>query len=327
MRTLQINPESWPIRGGFSISRGAKHAAQVVVVTISDGAHSGRGECVPYARYGESINGVVTQIEALAPRIAQGMQRTELSATCPAGAARNAIDCALWDLEARQSGRPVWRLAGLAEPKPCITAYTLSLDTPAAMAAAAARAAQYSILKLKLGAGAVIETIAAVRAAAPAARLIIDANEAWDMALLREVSPHLAALNVALIEQPLPADADQALAGETWPAPLCADESCHDTGSLAHLRGRYSHINIKLDKTGGLTEAIALAHAARAGGFKIMVGCMVGTSLGMAPAMLLAGLAEYVDLDGPLLLQQDRAAGLRNGPGGVLYPAEPELWG
>lgn len=326
MRTVRIEPENWPIRGSFTISRGAKHEAQVVVVTIADGAHRGRGECVPYARYGESINGVVTQIEALAPRISRGMQRGELHGACPAGAARNAIDCALWDLEARQSGRPVWQLAGLAAPKPCITAYTLSLDTPAAMAEAA-RAARRPVLKLKLGASAALETLAAVHAAAPGARLIIDANEAWDIALLRELSPRLAALNVVLIEQPLPADADQALAGAEWPAPLCADESCHGTGSLARLRGRYSHLNIKLDKTGGLTEAIALAHAARASGFGVMVGCMVGTSLGMAPAMLLAGLAEFVDLDGPLLLHQDRAAGLHYTPDGLVYPPGPELWG
>lgn len=327
MRRLQITQESWPIRGSFTISRGAKREAQVIVASISEGAHSGRGECVPYGRYGESMASVLAQIDAQKSPIEAGMTRAQLQDACRAGAARNALDCALWDLEAKQRGMPVWKLAGLAAPASCVTAYTLSLDTPAAMAAAAASAAQFPVLKLKLGADAVIESVRAVHSAAPQARLIIDANEAWDLALLQALSPHLKALNVVLIEQPLPAGADDGLAGHDWPVPLCADESCHEIAGLAQLRGRYGLINIKLDKTGGLTGALQLAHAARDLGFGIMVGCMVSTSLAMAPAMLLAGLADYVDLDGPLLLQQDRADGLRSAPGGILHPPGAALWG
>ncbi len=328
MRHLHLAQENWPIRGSFTISRGAKREAQVVVASIAEGAHTGRGECVPYGRYGESIASVLAQMDALQSPIAAGMTRAQLQDACPAGAARNALDCALWDLEAKQRGVPVWKLAGLiAAPGPCVTAYTLSLDTPEAMAAAAANAAQFPVLKLKLGAADVIECVRAVHQAAPQAKLIIDANEAWDLALLQEVSPRLKALNAVLIEQPLPAGADDALAGYEWPVPLCADESCHEIAGLAQLRGRYGLINIKLDKTGGLTGALALAQAARTQGFGIMVGCMVSTSLAMAPALLLAGLADFVDLDGPLLLQQDRAGGLRSAPGGILYPPDPALWG
>jgi len=327
MKRLHVAQESWPIRGNFTISRGAKREAQVIVASISDGAHSGRGECVPYGRYGESVESVLAQIDTLKPRIEAGMTRAQLQGACPAGAARNAVDCALWDLEAKQRSTPVWKLAGLPAPGPCITAYTLSLDTPDAMGTAAASAAQFPLLKLKLGAEAVIDSVTAVHAASPDAKLIIDANEAWDLALLQAVSPHLKALNVVLIEQPLPADADEALARHTWPVPLCADESCHEIDSLAQLGEKYALINIKLDKTGGLTGALALAGAARARGFGIMVGCMVSTSLAMAPAMLLAGLAEFADLDGPLLLQQDRAGGLRSEAGGILHPPDPVLWG
>lgn len=327
MRHLHLTQENWPIRGSFTISRGAKREAQVVVAAISEGAHTGRGECVPYGRYGESIASVLAQIDALKARIEAGMTRAHLQHACPAGAARNALDCALWDLEAKQSGTPVWELAGLAAPGPCVTAYTLSLDTPEAMGAAAANAAQFGVLKLKLGADAVVESVRAVHDAAPHAKLIIDANEAWDLALLQAVSPRLKALNAVLIEQPLPAGTDDVLAGHDWPVPLCADESCHEIDGLAQLRGRYGLINIKLDKTGGLTGALQLAHAARDLGFGIMVGCMVSTSLAMAPAMMLVGLADFVDLDGPLLLQQDRADGLRSAAGGILHPPGAALWG
>jgi L-alanine-DL-glutamate epimerase-like enolase superfamily enzyme len=327
MRCLAIIEESWPIRGSFTISRGAKREAQVVVAQISEGGHSGRGECVPYGRYGETVASVRLQMEALTPEIEAGMSRTDLQRACPAGAARNALDCALWDLEAKQASTPVWQLAGLAPPRPCITAYTLSLDAPEAMAHAAARATEFPVLKLKLGAQAVVETIEAVHRAVPDAKLIVDANEAWDLPLLQQVSPRLKELNVVLIEQPLPAGMDDPLAGRDWPVPLCADESCHEAGGLASLRARYRLINIKLDKTGGLTGALALARAAKEMGFGIMVGCMVSTSLAMAPAMLLAGLADYVDLDGPLLLQRDREGGLRSETGGVLHPPEPALWG
>ncbi|MEQ1887683.1 MAG: N-acetyl-D-Glu racemase DgcA [Alphaproteobacteria bacterium] len=327
MPSLHVTPESWPIRGSFTISRGAKHEALVVVASLSEGAHTGRGECVPYGRYGETVASVLEQINGLKPRIEAGMTRAQLQGLCPAGAARNALDCALWDLEAKQRGAPVWKLAGLAAPRPCVTAYTLSLDTPAAMGAAAAAAGQFPVLKLKLGADAVLESVSAVHKASPKAKLIIDANEAWDMALLQAVSTRLKALNVVLIEQPLPADRDDALAGQEWPVPLCADESCHGIEGLAQLRPKYALINIKLDKTGGLTGALALARAARHLGFGVMVGCMVSTSLAMAPAMLLAGMADYVDLDGPLLLQHDREGGLRSEPGGILHPPGPALWG
>lgn len=327
MRTLAIIEESWPIRGSFTISRGAKREAQIVVAQISEGGYSGRGECVPYGRYGETIASVRLQIEALTSRTEAGMNRADLQAACPAGAARNALDCALWDLEAKQASSSVWRLAGLPPPRACVTAYTLSLDTPEAMARAAANATEFPVLKLKLGAQAIVESIEAVHRASPGAKLILDANEAWDLRLLEEVSPRLKELNVVLIEQPLPAGMDELLAGREWPVPLCADESCHEIEGLGFLKGRYGLINIKLDKTGGLTGALALARAAKEMGFGIMVGCMVSTSLAMAPAMLLAGLADYVDLDGPLLLQRDREGGLRCEPGGVLHPPGPALWG
>ena len=327
MRSLRVIEESWPIRGSFTISRGTKREAQVLVAQISEGAHTGRGECVPYGRYNETVASVRAQMEALASAIEAGMNRAELQQACPAGAARNALDCALWDLEARQSHIPVWRLAGLAQPRACVTAYTLSLDAPETMAQAAANARQFPLLKLKLGARAILESVTAVHRASPWAKLIIDANEAWDLALLQEVSPHLKALNAVLIEQPLPAGADDALVGHDWPVPLCADESCHETGSLAGLSGKYGLVNIKLDKTGGLTGALALARAAREMGFGVMVGCMVSTSLAMAPAMLLAGIADYADLDGPLLLERDREGGLRSEPGGVLHPPGPAFWG
>jgi L-Ala-D/L-Glu epimerase len=327
MRSLQASAEDWPIRGNFTISRGTKRVAQVVSVAIAEGGRCGRGECVPYARYEESVSGVLSQIESLRTRIEGGLDRAQLQEDCPPGAARNALDCALWDLEAKKAGLPVWRLAGLPEPAPCITAYTLSLDTPMAMGRAAEQARGFPLLKLKLAREAVLDSVAAVHRAAPGARLIVDANEAWDLDLLREAAPRLHELNVALIEQPLPASEDEELAGIACPVPLCADESCHGLDGLARLRERYQYINIKLDKTGGLTAALALAHAAAAEGFGVMVGCMVGTSLAMAPAVLLAGMAKFVDLDGPLLLERDRVMALHYGEGGILHPPAPGLWG
>lgn len=319
--------EDWPIRGSFTISRGAKRVARIVTVSITGGGHCGRGECVPYGRYGESVAGVLAQIESFRTRIEAGLDRAGLQAACPPGAARNALDCALWDLEAKQAGQPAWRLAGLPAPAPCRTAYTLSLDTPEAMGKAAEQARGFPLLKLKLGREAIIESVTAVHRAAPGASLIVDANEAWDAGLLRQAAPRLQELNVALIEQPLPAGADEELAGIACPVPLCADESCHGQDGLPYLRGRYQYINIKLDKTGGLTAAVALARAAVAQGFGVMAGCMVGTSLAMAPAVLLAGMAGFVDLDGPLLLERDRPHGLHYGEGGVLHPPSPGLWG
>jgi L-alanine-DL-glutamate epimerase-like enolase superfamily enzyme len=308
---LSVKVERWPIRGGFTISRGAKHEAVVVVATISDSGHTGRGECVPYAHYGETVEGVAATIEACADALAGGLNRAELAALLPADAARNALDCALWDLEAKRSGKSVASLAGVNALRPVLTAFTLSLDTPEAMAARAREAAAYPLLKLKLGGNGDRERLAAVREAVPNARLIADANEAWQPHETESLLASAAALGVELIEQPLPAGKDALLAEIAHPVPICADESVHD---------------IKLDKTGGLTEALLAAERARALGVKIMVGSMVGTSLAMAPALVLAQDADWVDLDGPLLLERDRAPGLRY-DGAMIFPPSSELWG
>jgi L-alanine-DL-glutamate epimerase-like enolase superfamily enzyme len=326
MRILRVRRESFPIAGRFTISRGSKTVAEVVVVEIEQAGRIGRGECVPYARYGETMEGVIAAIEALRPRIEGGLDRQGLQPALPAGAARNAVDCALWDLEAKTSGRPVWQLAGLMPPADLTTAYTLSLDTVENMAAAARAQAVRPVLKLKLAGPGDLDRIRAVHANAPAARLIVDANEAWTPAIYAELAPQLQRLGVELIEQPLPAEADAALADLSRPVPVCADESCHDRASLARIAGRYDAVNIKLDKTGGLTEALALRDAALAQGYRIMVGCMVATSLAMAPALLAAQRAAFVDLDGPLLLARDRIPGLAY-TGSSIAPAEPGLWG
>ena len=323
---LRVARESWPLRESFAISRGTKTTSEVVVVELRANGHAGRGECVPYARYDETVDGVVAALEGVAANVAEGMDRHGLQQALPPGAARNALDCAYWDLAAKQQGVPAWRLAGLARPASVVTAYTLSLDSPAAMAAAARAQAARPLLKLKLAGADDLARVEAVRESAPAAQLIVDANEAWTPTLYSEMAPALGALGVALLEQPLPADKDAALAELPRPVPVCADESCHDRSSLDRLTGRYDAVNIKLDKTGGLTEALALADAADAAGYRLMVGCMVATSLAMAPAMLLAGRAAFVDLDGPLLLARDRAAGLRF-DGSLVAPPEPALWG
>lgn len=323
---LTVSIERWPIAGSFRIARGAKTEAVVVTARLSDGLHVGRGECVPYARYGETVEGVADSLRALASAVAAGLDRAGLQDRLPPGAARNALDCAFWDLAAKASGRRVADLAGLPAPGPVTTAYTLSLDAPDAMAAAATAAAK-PLLKLKLGGdGLDLARVAAVHRACPGARLIVDANEAWTPDHLLEQGSAMAGLGVVLIEQPLPADADEALAGIDSPVPLCADESCHTSADLPRLARLYSHVNVKLDKTGGLTEAIALTRAAKAMGLRTMIGCMVGTSLAMAPALLLAGDADFVDLDGPLLLARDRAPGLRY-EGAAIRPAEGDLWG
>ncbi len=331
MRRMTVRHESWPLSGSFTISRGTRTTAEVVVVELSlseaDGrVTSGRGECVPYARYGESIVGVVAAIESMRPRIEDGLDRLGLQQALPAGAARNALDCAFWDLEAKRAGRPVWALLGLSAPAPVTTAFTLSLDTPEAMGRAAAENAARPLLKLKLSGPDDLARIEAVRENAPAARLIVDANEGWSLDDYVELAPKLAGLGVDLIEQPLPAGKDAALAGMRRPVPVCADESCHDSASLAGLAGLYDAVNIKLDKTGGLTEALELKDAAGAQGYEIMVGCMLATSLAMAPATLVAQGARFVDLDGPLLLDRDRAEGL-NYEDSLLHPPEPALWG
>ncbi len=326
MRRLTVRTERWPIAGAFTISRGSKTEAEVVVVEIGDGAQAGRGECVPYPRYGETIAGAIATIESIRDAIERGLDRIALQSALEPGAARNAVDCALWDLEAKQTGRRVWALAGLAAPGELVTAYTLSLDTVENMAAAARANARRPLLKLKLSGPGDLDRVRAVHANAPNARLIVDANEAWTPAIYAELAPQLGPLGVELIEQPLPAAADEALAGMHRPIPVCADESCHDTARLGGVIGRYDAINIKLDKTGGLTEALRLAAAARANGLQIMVGCMIGTSLSMAPATLVADQARWVDLDGPLLLARDREHGLAY-RGSRLQPASPALWG
>lgn len=328
MRTLKVRAERWALREPFRISRGVKTHAEVVVVELGDGELIGRGECVPYARYGETIESVIAQIESVRGSLVTGLDRLELQQALPAGAARNALDCALWDLEHRQTGQPVWRLAGLQAPRALVTAYTISLDSPAVMGEAAARQAHRALLKLKLDGQQPIDCVRAVRAAAPRSRLIVDANEAWSLAMLHELLPAMRELGVELVEQPLPAGEDAALGEMAHAVPLAADESCHVTADLAGLRGRYELVNIKLDKTGGLTEALSMLRAARRDGFGVFVGCMVATSLGILPAMLLGGEADVVDLDGPLLLATDRRDGVHERPNdGLLAPGDGSLWG
>ncbi len=324
--TLAARIERFPIAGSFAISRGVKTEAVVVVAETDDGTHRGRGECVPYPRYNETPEAALKALQALATAVAGGLDRQGLQAALPAGAARNALDCALIDLEAKRAGRRAWDLFGRAAPEPCITAYTISLGRPAAMAEAAAKAAHRALLKIKLGGDGDAARIAAVRKAAPHSELIVDANEAWTPSNLERNLAACAEAGVTLVEQPLPAGSDDMLARIRRPVKVCADESAHDRTSLEALRGRYDAVNIKLDKTGGLTEALAMAEAARALGFDIMVGCMVATSLAMAPAMLLTPMARFVDLDGPLLLARDREDGLRY-DGSLVHPPGASLWG
>jgi L-alanine-DL-glutamate epimerase-like enolase superfamily enzyme len=323
---LSVRIERWPLAGAFTISRGTKTEAVVVVAELSDGTHRGRGESVPYARYGETPDGVVAAIEVLRPALRRGLTRADLQSAMPAGAPRNALDCAYWDVNAKAAGRPVHELAGLVAPQPRITAYTISLASPAVMAEAAERAADRPLLKVKLGSDDDGTRIAAVRRAAPRAELIVDANEGWTGDNLAQNLAACADAGVTLIEQPLPEGKDAALAHIKRAIPVCADESVHARASLEALTGKYDAVNIKLDKTGGLTEALALAAEAQQRGFTIMVGCMVATSLAMAPAMLVAQRARVVDLDGPLLLAKDRADGLRY-DGSLAYPAGAALWG
>ena len=319
---IEVTRDVFRLAEVFTISRGSRTEAQVLTVRVRDGGAAGWGECVPYARYGETLESVTEQIMALP----EGVTRAALPDLLPAGAARNAVDCALWDLEAKRAGKRVWELAGLPEPKPEITAYTLSLDTPDAMREQAAKHAHRPILKIKLGTPDDMERVEAVRAGAPKSRIIVDANEGWSADVYAELAPHLVRLGVSLVEQPLPAGDDEALRGIDRPLPVCADESCHDRESLPGLKGKYDVVNIKLDKTGGLTEALALRNAAKAEGYKVMVGCMVGSSLAMAPAVLVAQGALVTDLDGPLLLAEDRDEGLTFDEAGV-HPPKAALWG
>lgn len=322
---VSVAVETWPIAGAFTISRGAKTEADVVVATVSDGTLSGRGECVPYARYGETISGVAAAAGALDGKLET---RARLAEQLAPGAARNALDCALWDLEAKQSGRSAAALTGIAAPAPLTTCYTVSLGTPEAMAraAAAAVARGLPLIKLKLAGAGDAERLQAVRAACPSARLVADANEAWTEAMLPSLMAAADAARIELVEQPLPAGRDAALARLARSVPVCADESLHTRADLPNLASRYDAVNVKLDKAGGLTEALALVEAARALGLKVMVGCMVATSLAMAPAVLAAQDADWVDLDGPLLLARDRSPALRY-EGALVFPPEPGLWG
>jgi L-Ala-D/L-Glu epimerase len=318
--------ERWPIAGSFTISRGAKTEAVTVVAEVSQDGLTGRGECVPYPRYGETPEATLVGVQSMQEALQRGLDRQALQAAMPAGAARNALDCALLDLEAKTSGQRVWNLLGRPQPKACITAYTISLASPQAMAVATAKAAHRPLLKIKLGGDGDGERIAAVRRAAPDSELIVDANEAWTAGNLEQNLSECAAAGVTLVEQPLPAGQDEVLARIRRPVAVCADESVYDRASLDRLRGRYDAVNIKLDKTGGVTEALVMADAAQALGFQIMIGCMVATSLAMAPAMLLARQARFVDLDGPLLLARDRDGGLRY-DGSLVYPPDAALWG
>jgi L-Ala-D/L-Glu epimerase / N-acetyl-D-glutamate racemase len=324
--TLSSRIERWPIKGAFTISRGAKFEAVTVVAEIALGDHIGRGECLPYARYGETPDGALAALLAMQDAVARGLERCALQAEMPPCAARNALDCALLDLEAKRSGKRAWDLLKRPQPKAVTTAYTISLGSPQAMAQATAAAAHRPLLKIKLGGDDDGERIAAVRKAAPESELIVDANEAWTPDSLERSLAACAEAGVTLVEQPLPAGRDTALARIQRPIKVCADESVHDRSSLDGLRDRYDAVNIKLDKTGGLTEALAMADAATALGFDIMVGCMVATSLSMAPAMLLAAQARFIDLDGPLLLERDRDHGLRY-EGSLVHPPDAELWG
>jgi L-alanine-DL-glutamate epimerase-like enolase superfamily enzyme len=323
---LAARIERWPIAGAFAISRGAKTEAITVVAEVGQGGHTGRGECVPYARYGETPEATLAAILSMREALRGGLDRQALQGALPAGAARNALDCALIDLEAKTSGRRAWELLGRPVPRACSTAFTISLGTPQAMAAATAKAAHRPLLKIKLGGDGDGDRIAAVRKEAPESELIADANEAWTPTNLEQNLAACEAAGVTLIEQPLPAAQDELLARIRRPVAVCADESVHDRASLDGLRERYDAVNIKLDKAGGLTEALAMADAAQALGFEIMVGCMVATSLAMAPAMLLTPQARFVDLDGPLLLAGDRDGGLRY-DGSTIYPPDAALWG
>ena len=319
---IEVHADTFKLAQVFTISRGSRTAAEVLTVKVTRNGVTGWGECVPYARYDETLQSVTDQINSLPADI----DRAALQSSLPAGAARNAVDCALWDLEAKTKGLRVWDLIGVAAPKPEITAYTLSLDTPENMRAQAAKNATRPLLKIKLGTPDDMPRLEAVRAGAPDTPIIIDANEGWSAEVYSELAPHLIRLGVKMVEQPLPAGADDMLGEIDRPLPVCADEACHDCASLPKLVGKYDMVNIKLDKTGGLTEALALNAAAREAGFQVMVGCMVGSSLAMAPATIVAQGAEFTDLDGPLLLAEDRDTPLLFDAAGVHAPAAP-LWG
>jgi L-alanine-DL-glutamate epimerase-like enolase superfamily enzyme len=325
-RSVHARAESWLLARPFAISRGVKTQADVVVVEIHEGGFTGRGECVPYPRYNETVDGVKIEIEAFSPSLERGLDRAGLACAMPAGAARNALDNALWDLEAKVTGLRVWEIAGIAAPEPSMTAETIGLGSVQEMATAAKRLSKAPLIKVKLDAELITERMQAIHDNAPNARLIIDPNEGWTFDQLKAVAPALVKMGVEMIEQPLPADDDEGLWEYDSPITLCADESCHTKDDLQSLVGKYQMVNIKLDKTGGLTEALELAKSAEIRNLGVMIGCMVGTSLAMAPAMLLASVAEFVDLDGPLLLKKDRELGLKF-ENGLVHPPKAQLWG
>ena len=325
--SLNIHTEAWPLAGAFRISRGTRRVSDVLMVEVNDGNYVGRGECFPYARYGEDIDSVQKQLNSVRSEIEHGLDRQALLNVLAPGAARNAVDCALWDLEAKRAGVRVWDLADLPAPEPVTTVYTLGVDEPAIMGERARENSGWPRLKLKMtGDGADLERVRNIHKNAPNARLVVDANEGWTIEQYLEYAPQFKELGVEMIEQPLPSTDDEQLSGVDRPIPVCADESCHDRTTLKSLVGKYDMINIKLDKTGGLTEALNLRDAALKQGLSIMVGCMIGTSLAMAPGILVAQEAAIVDLDGPLLLAEDRAPGL-SFTGSIIHPPETRLWG
>ena len=325
--SFNIHIEAWPLAGAFRISRGTRKVSDVLMVEVNDGNYVGRGECFPYARYGEDIDSVQKQLNSVRSEIEHGLDRQALLNVLAPGAARNAVDCALWDLEAKRAGVRVWDLADLPAPEPVTTVYTLGVDEPAIMGERARENSDRPRLKLKMtGDGADLERVRNIHKNAPNARLVVDANEGWTIEQYLEYAPQFKELGVEMIEQPLPSTDDEQLSGVDRPIPVCADESCHDRATLKSLVGKYDMINIKLDKTGGLTEALNLRDAALKQGLSIMVGCMIGTSLAMAPGILVAQAATIVDLDGPLLLAEDRNPGL-SFTGSIIHPPEPRLWG
>jgi L-Ala-D/L-Glu epimerase len=323
--SIDVREEIWPLKQPFRISRGSRTDARVVVVTASDGKHTGRGEGVPLVRYNQSIALVLAQIESVKGE--KNLNREHLQELLPAGAARNALDCAFWDLEAKASGKRVWELANIPIAPEVETSFTISLDTPAKMRAAAKTNAKLPVLKVKLGGDNMdLMRVEAVREVAPAVRLLVDANESWSPEHYEKIVPALKDLSAELIEQPFPANADEVLEALDHPIPVCADESCHTTADLSRLTNRYEAINVKLDKTGGLTEALRLCERARKSGFELLVGCMVCTSLGIAPARLLATNTRWVDLDGPLLLARDREHPVPYANGKIGIPRH-DFWG
>jgi L-Ala-D/L-Glu epimerase len=323
---MKIAQETWALRGVFRIARGARTHAHVVTVTLTQDGAIGRGECVPYARYGESSDSVAAQLEAVRARVESGIDVQTAQSLLPAGAARNALDCALWDLEAKRQAKPVWQLAGMAKPKPVLTAYTISLDAPDIMAQAALAATGRPLLKVKIGGEDDIARVRAVAEARPDARLIVDANEGLSDESLPQLLAQARDLNIDVIEQPFAVKQDYRLGQVAAPIAICADESFHTSADIEHLLQNYDAVNVKLDKTGGFTEGLKAVRDARAAGLRVMVGCMVGTSLVTAPAVLLAQLADWADLDGPLLLDRDREPGLTY-DGSILYPPTPDVWG